>query len=453
MSKQKLISGIEKLVTPVISTLGPNGKNVIIKTPNGVKITKDGVSVASYIKSDDPIEQAGIEIIREAALKNALLVGDGTTTATLLASQFIKAKYDKSELDMLPSLLDEEIKLYKLDSDNKIKHVAYIASNGDEVISDLVDEAFKWTKNSGIITVEQGDTNHVEPIEGSIFDTGYLSPAFVNKKTRFEAADVQVVITMETINTNQKLLDSLSNLDFDKPILLLANDVTGEAFSSAVRNVSTGNIKLCVCKLPSYGIYKQLNYETLLALFAKSLKSNELYIKGSAKKVVVSQDSLQIIAPDTTDAVKDEYLSVLWEKIQSIVSDDYQKNRFMEHYAKLHGVAAIIYVKSNNDIELSEKKDRIDDAIHAVKAALEEGVVPGGGYVFYKLSEKVTNYKDALKSPAAIIYSGQIPTYWLDDLNFADIWDPAKTLRVALETAISVTNLLHWSDHVIDATK
>jgi chaperonin GroEL len=448
-NKEILLSGIEYLASVVGSTLGPNGKNVIINTDRGVRITKDGVTVASFINSENPIENAGIQIIKEAALKNATLVGDGTTTATVLASEFIKAGLDKEELENMWSLFDKTIQQYR--NDNYTPYdVAYIASNGDDIISALVAEAFS-RNDAGMITVEDGDSDYVEFVEGYSFDSGYVDPLFINKRSKYEASDVTIVLTPDKLMSAQNLMEVLPE-DLSKPILLIVGDIAGEALQSVVLNKIKGNINICVVKIPGYGIYKQSAFEQLVALISHTTAPNKRYY-GTAQKVIVNRDNFVLVQPDTDVDVLAQYSEALWEKVKQ-TTDQYEKDKYIKLYSGLSGSAAVIYLRSNNDIELNERKDRIDDAIHAVKAAKEGGVVPGAGFVFAKMAEQLVTYNNALSTPLNLIFKDTVPNEGVYQyLVSNNVLDPVKNLRVALETAISLTTLLHSTDYVINTVK
>jgi chaperonin GroEL len=504
-ARDSIKRGVNALADAVKVTLGPKGRNVIIgKSFGGPQITKDGVTVAKEIELEDPLENMGAQMVKEVASKTNDLAGDGTTTATVLAQAIVKeglknvaaganpmdlkAGIDKAVTAITENLNKQAKKVSN--SSDMIKQVASISANNDELIGDLISEAFDKVGKEGVITVEEskGTETYVDVVEGMQFDRGYLSPYFVtdSEKMQTEMESPMILLYDKKVSTMKDLLPILEPVaQQGKSLLIIAEDVDGEALATLVVNKLRGSLKIAAVKAPGFGDRRKAMLEDIAILTGGTVISEELgftlenatlEMLGTAETVTIDKDNTTIVKG--AGAKKDIKARVNQIKAQiETTTSDYDKEKLQERLAKLAGGVAVLYVGAASEVEMKEKKDRVDDALHATRAAVEEGIVAGGGValvrakaVLEKLNanslDEVTGMNivaRAIEAPLRTIvenaggegsvvinkvlegkknfgYDAKSDQY-VDMLN-AGIIDPKKVTRVALENAASVAGMI-----------
>ncbi len=511
-ARDRMLHGIEILNNAVKVTLGPKGRNVILDKSYGApRITKDGVTVAKEIELEDKFENMGAQMVREVASKTNDTAGDGTTTATVLAHAIVKEgiKYVSAgmnpmdlkrgiDLAVVEAVKDIQARAKKISSSEEVAQVGTISSNGDVAIGKMIAEAMKKVGNEGVITVEEAKTAETEldVVEGMQFDRGYLSPYFITnaEKMIVELDDPYILIFEKKLSSLQALLPILEAVvQTGKPLLILAEDVEGEALATLVVNKLRGGLKVAAVKAPGFGDRRKAMLEDIGVLTAGQMISEDLGIKlenvglemlGRAKKVRMDKETTTII--DGAGAKADILGRIAQIKAQiEEVTSEYDKEKLQERLAKLAGGVAIIKVGGVTEVEVKEKKDRVDDALNATRAAVEEGIVPGGGTALLRAKAAVAKLKNnnadiqaginivlkALEAPLRQIVEnagveGSIvtnkitehksPTYCYNaqtdeyvDAIITGIIDPAKVVRTALQNAASVAGLLITTEAMI----
>ncbi|HRF80411.1 MAG TPA: chaperonin GroEL, partial [Flavobacteriales bacterium] len=499
-ARDRLKRGVDHLANAVKVTLGPKGRNVIIDKKFGApQVTKDGVTVAKEIELRDAVENRGAQMLKEVASKTADIAGDGTTTATVLAQAIVTAGLKNvaagaNPMDLkrgidkaVSSVVDELKKMSKAvgDDNAKIKQVATISANNDEFIGSLIAEAMAKVKKEGVITVEEakGTDTTVEVVEGMQFDRGYLSPYFVTNAEKMEAdlENAYILIYDKKISTMKELLPVLEKAaQTGKPLLIISEDVDGEALATLVVNKIRGALKVAAVKAPGFGDRRKAMLEDIAILTGGTVISEErgfklenadLTMLGRAEKISIDKDNTTIVngAGKKDDIVG--RVNQIKAQIETTTSD-YDKEKLQERLAKLAGGVAVLYIGAATEVEMKEKKDRVDDALHATRAAVEEGIVPGGGVAYIRAQqvleklEGVNNdettgigiVRRAIEEPLRQIvanaglegsivvqkvrdgkadfgFNARTETY--ENLLAAGVIDPTKVTRVALENAAS----------------
>jgi chaperonin GroEL len=514
-SRDRMFRGIEILNNAVKVTLGPKGRNVIIDKSYGApRITKDGVTVAKEIELEDKFENMGAQMVREVASKTNDSAGDGTTTATLLAHAIVKEgmKYVAAgmnpmdlkrgiDLAVIAAVKDIEKRSKKISSSEEVAQVGTISSNGDTSIGNMIAEAMKKVGNQGVITVEEAKTAETEldVVEGMQFDRGYLSPYFITNSEKMiaELDDPYILIFEKKLSSLQGMLPILEAVvQSAKPLLIIAEDVEGEALATLVVNKLRGGLKVAAVKAPGFGDRRKAMLDDIAVLTAGQMISEDLGIKlenvtlemlGRAKKVRIDKENTTIIDGIGKKPEIEGRIAQIKSQIEDTTSD-YDKEKLQERLAKLAGGVAIIRVGGSTEIEVKEKKDRVDDALNATRAAVEEGIVPGGGVALLRAKSAVAKLKNdnvdiqagisivlkALESPIRQIVEnagveGSIvvnkisenksETYCFNaqteeyvDAIKTGIVDPAKVVRAALQNAASVAGLLITTEAMIADT-
>jgi chaperonin GroEL len=511
-ARDKVLRGVDTLANAVKVTLGPKGRNVVIEKSFGApRITKDGVTVAKEIELEDKFENMGAQMVREVASKTNDLAGDGTTTATVLAQAIVKEGAKAVAAGMNPMDLKRGIDLAveqvvaevkkrakKVTANEEIAQVATISANGDTEIGRYLAEAMKKVGNDGVITVEEakGLETELEVVEGMQFDRGYVSPYFVTNpdKMKVELEDPYVLIHEKKLTGLQAMLPLLEAVvQTGKPLLIVAEDVEGEALATLVVNRLRGGLKVAAVKAPGFGDRRKAMLEDIAVLTGGTAISEDLGIKlenvtvqmlGRAKKVVIDKENTTII--EGAGAKKD--ISARVEQIKAQIEEttsDYDREKLQERLAKLAGGVAVIRVGGATEVEVKERKDRVDDALHATRAAVEEGILPGGGVALLRAvkgleSVKPTNpdqkagvdiVRRAIQVPARqIVLNGgedgslivgkllekdqynwgfNAATGEYQDLVSQGVIDPAKVVRTALQDAASVAGLLITTEALV----
>ncbi|GAK90032.1 heat shock protein 60 family chaperone GroEL [Nonlabens ulvanivorans] len=497
--------GVDALANAVKVTLGPKGRNVIIGKSFGAPVvTKDGVSVAKEIELVDELENMGAQMVKEVASRTNDLAGDGTTTATVLAQAIVKEGLknvaaganpmdlkrgiDKA-VEAITADLDKQSKKVG-DSSEMIKQVASISANNDEVVGDLIAKAFGKVGKEGVITVEEakGTDTYVDVVEGMQFDRGYLSPYFVtnSEKMTTELDNPYILLFDKKISTMKELMPVLEPVaQTGKPLLIIAEDVDGEALATLVVNKLRGSLKIAAVKAPGFGDRRKAMLEDIAILTGGTVISEErgftlenatLEMLGTAEKVDINKDNTTVVNGSGNAADIKARVGQIKSQIDNTTSD-YDKEKLQERLAKLAGGVAVLYVGAASEVEMKEKKDRVDDALHATRAAVEEGIVAGGGVALVRakaaLSKIKANNPDeetgisivarAIEAPLRTIvenaggegsvviskileskgnqgYDAKNDTYV--DMLKAGIIDPKKVTRVALENAASVSGMI-----------
>jgi len=502
-AREKILKGVNVLADAVTVTLGPKGRNVVLEKSFGApNVTKDGVTVAKEIELEDKFENMGAQMVKEVASKTSDVAGDGTTTATVLARsiytegiKMVAAGHDpmsiKRGIDRAVSVVTQELKgLSKPTKDRKeIAQVGTISANNDATIGDIIAEAMEKVGKEGVITVEEakGLETTLEVVEGMQFDRGYLSPYFVTDPERMEARleDAYVLIHEKKISSMKDLLPVLESIaKTGKPFLLIAEDVEGEALATLVVNKIRGTLNCVAVKAPGFGDRRKAMLEDIAILTGGKVIAEELGIKlesvtladlGRAKRLVSDKDNTTIIDGAGKKADIESRIKQIRAQIEETTSD-YDREKLQERLAKLVGGVAVIRVGAATEIEMKEKKARVEDALHATRAAVEEGVVPGGGVALIRAiaaleglrageEEKIgiNIIKKAAEDPARWIaanagWEGSVvvdkvkngkgafgfnaATEEFEDLMKAGIIDPTKVVRSALQNAASVASLL-----------
>ncbi len=511
-ARERMLRGVETLANTVKVTLGPKGRNVVIEKSFGApRVTKDGVTVAKEIELEDKFENMGAQMVREVAQKTNDQAGDGTTTATVLAHAIVKEGARAVAAGMNPMDLKRGIDLAvnavvadikkrakKVGSSAEVAQVGTISSNGDATVGKMIAEAMQKVGNEGVITVEEAKalTTDVEIVEGMQFDRGYLSPYFVTnaEKMLAELEDAYVLLHEKKLSGLQALLPVLEAVvQSGKPLLIVAEDVEGEALATLVVNKLRGGLKVAAVKAPGFGDRRKAMLEDIAVLTGGQLIAEDLGIKlesvtvsmlGRAKKVVIEKEKTTIV--DGAGKKKDIEARVaqIKQQIEETMSD-YDREKLQERLAKLAGGVAVIRVGGATEVEVKEKKDRVEDALNATRAAVEEGIVPGGGVALLRAKKSVGRLQNdnadvqaginivlkALEAPMRQIaensgVEGSIvvnkvmenksETFGFDaqgeeyvDMVDEGIVDPAKVVRAALQDAASVAGLLVTTEAMV----
>ena len=507
-----LKKGVDKLADAVKVTLGPKGRNVVIEKKFGApQITKDGVTVAKEIELSNAYENIGAQMVKEVASKTGDDAGDGTTTATVLAQSLIsvglknvaaganpmdlKRGMDKAVIKVVESIKAQAQNVG--DDFSKIEQVAKIAANNDSAIGALIAEAMEKVNKEGVITVEaaKGTETYVDVVEGMQFDRGYISPYFITdgEKMAAELDHPYILIHDKKISTMKDLLPILEqSAQTGRPLLIIAEDVDGEALATLVVNRLRGSLKVCAVKAPGFGDRRKEMLEDLAVLTGgvviteekgMKLEDTTLEMLGRAEKITVDKEATTVVAgAGAEDAIKTR-VNQIKKQIETTTSD-YDKEKLQERLAKLAGGVAVLYVGASSEVEMKEKKDRVDDALHATRAAVEEGIVPGGGVAYIRSiaslegltgdnEDETTGIeivKRAIQEPmrqiafnagkegAVIVqkvsegkgdfgYNARTDVY--ENLYEAGVIDPAKVTRIALENAASIAGMFLTTECVL----
>mgnify|MGYP001000364271 FL=1 len=511
-ARESLKRGVDALANAVKVTLGPKGRNVILgKTYGAPHITKDGVSVAKEIELEDPFENMGAQLVKEVASKTNDDAGDGTTTATILAQSIIgvglknvtaganpmdlKRGIDKAVAKIVAEIrsMAQEIG----DNFEKIEHVAKISANGDEQIGQLIAEAMRKVKKEGVITVEEakGIETTVEVVEGMQFDRGYISPYFVTNSEKMEAQleNPYILIYDKKISTLKEILPILEQtVQTGRPLLIIAEDIDSEALATLVVNRLRGGLKVCAVKAPGFGDRRKAMLQDIAILTDGVVISEETGLKidavtldmlGKAEKITVDKDNTTIVGGAGDKEAIRERSAQIKAQIANTTSD-YDREKLQERLAKLSGGVAVLYVGAPSEVEMKEKKDRVDDALSATRAAVEEGTVPGGGTALLRAvraldglvgenEDETTGIEiirraveeplrqivaNAGKEGAVIVqrvkdgegdfgYNARLDQF--ENLYASGVIDPAKVTRVALENAASIAGMFLTTECVI----
>jgi chaperonin GroEL len=513
-ARDKIKKGVDKLADAVKVTLGPKGRNVILDKKFGAPtVTKDGVSVAKEIELKDAIENMGAQLVKEVASKTADAAGDGTTTATVLAQSIyahgiknvaaganpmdLKRGIDKA-VEAVVDHLRKQSK--KIKDSNEIAQIATISSNSDETIGKMIADAMDKVGKDGVITVEEakGTETEVKTVEGMQFDRGYLSPYFVTNTEKMEVELDQpfVLIYDKKISSMKELLPVLEqSAQTGKPLVIIAEEVEGEALATLVVNKIRGALRVAAVKAPGFGDRRKAMLEDIAVLTGGKVISEEQGFKlenttldmlGRAEKINIDKDNTTIVNGAGNKSEIQGRVAQIKAQIETTTSD-YDKEKLQERLAKLSGGVAILYVGAATEVEMKEKKDRVDDALHATRAAVQEGIVPGGGVAYIRAIDAIKNAQDlgvhnedqatgvnivrlALESPLRTIAenAGQEGSVIVNKVrdgkkdygynardnkfeNFFDagIIDPTKVTRLALENAASIAGLLLTTEAVV----
>ncbi|MCJ2141345.1 chaperonin GroEL [Methylobacterium sp. E-066] len=511
-AREKMLRGVELLASAVKVTLGPKGRNVVIEKSFGApRITKDGVTVAKEIELADKFENMGAQMVREVASKSSDIAGDGTTTATVLAASIVRegVKYVaagmnpmdlKRGIDLAVAAVVKDIseRSRKVASSEEIAQVGTISANGDKEIGEMIAHAMQKVGNEGVITVEEAKTAETEldVVEGMQFDRGYLSPYFITNAEKMVAdlEDPYILIHEKKLSSLQAMLPVLEAVvQTGKPLLIIAEDIEGEALATLVVNKLRGGLKVAAVKAPGFGDRRKAMLEDIAILTKGQMIAEDLGIKlenvtldmlGRAKRVRIEKETTTIIDGIGEKSDIEGRISQIKAQIEE-TSSDYDREKLQERLAKLAGGVAVIRVGGSTEVEVKEKKDRVDDALHATRAAVEEGIVPGGGTALLRAKAAVQGLSNenpdvqagikivlkALEAPIRQIASnsgvegsivvGNIlanasPTYGFNaqteeyvDMLQAGIVDPSKVVRAALQGAASVAGLLVTTEAMI----
>ncbi|WP_457662994.1 chaperonin GroEL [Sinorhizobium medicae] len=510
-AREKMLRGVDILADAVKVTLGPKGRNVVIDKSFGApRITKDGVSVAKEIELEDKFENMGAQMVREVASKTNDIAGDGTTTATVLAQAIVREGAKAVAAGMNPMDLKRGIdlavaevvkdllaKAKKINTSDEVAQVGTISANGEKQIGLDIAEAMQKVGNEGVITVEEAKTaeTELEVVEGMQFDRGYLSPYFVTNPEKMVAdlEDAYILLHEKKLSNLQAMLPVLEAVvQTGKPLLIIAEDVEGEALATLVVNKLRGGLKIAAVKAPGFGDRRKAMLEDIAILTGGTVISEDLGIKlesvtldmlGRAKKVSITKENTTIVDGAGQKSDIEGRVAQIKAQIEETTSD-YDREKLQERLAKLAGGVAVIRVGGATEVEVKEKKDRIDDALNATRAAVQEGIVPGGGVALLRSSVKITVkgenddqdagvniVRRALQSPArqivenagdeASIVVGKILEKNTDDFGYnaqtgeygdmiaMGIIDPVKVVRTALQDAASVASLLITTEAMI----
>ena len=511
-ARENLKKGVDALSNAVKITLGPKGRNVIIEKSYGApQITKDGVTVAKEVELKDPVQNMGAQMVKEVASKTNDIAGDGTTTATVLAQSIIttglknvtaganpmdlKRGIDKAVSEVVKALHAQTQQVG--DSNEKIKQVAAISANNDHTIGALIAEAMTKVKKEGVITVEEakGIETYVEVVEGMQFDRGYISPYFVTNTEKMEAVyeNPFILIYDKKVSVMKDLLPLLEKaLQTGRPLIIIAEDVEGEALATLVVNRLRGSLKVAAVKAPGFGDRRKEMLEDIAILTGGVVISEEkgyrledatLDMLGTADKVSIDKENTTIVSGNGEKAAIDARVAQIKKQIE-LTTSDYDKEKLQERLAKLAGGVAVIYVGAASEMEMKEKKDRFADALAATRAAIEEGIIPGGGVGFIRAIDSISNLKGenddettgiaivkrALEEPLRQIvenaglegsvivnrvkegkgdFGFNARTEVYENLYEAGVIDPTKVARVALENAASIAGMLLTTECVI----
>ncbi|MBO6901903.1 MAG: chaperonin GroEL [Rhizobiaceae bacterium] len=511
-ARERMLKGVNILADAVKVTLGPKGRNVVIDKSFGApRITKDGVTVAKEIELEDKFENMGAQMVREVASKTNDIAGDGTTTATVLAQAIVKEGAKavasgmnpmdlKRGIDKAVDAVVAELKsnARKITQNGEIAQVGTISANGEEEVGKMIAEAMQKVGNEGVITVEEAKTaeTELEVVEGMQFDRGYLSPYFITdqEKMRVELEEPYVLIHEKKLSNLQAMLPVLESVvQSSKPLLIIAEDVEGEALATLVVNKLRGGLKVAAVKAPGFGDRRKAMLQDIAILTGGTAISEDLGIKlenvtlnmlGRAKKVVIEKENTTIV----DGAGKKDEINGRVQQIKAQIeetSSDYDREKLQERLAKLAGGVAVIRVGGATEVEVKEKKDRVDDALHATRAAVEEGVLPGGGVALLRARKALDNLKvdnsdqqfgveivrKAIEAPvrqiaanagaegsiivgkltekADFAWGWNAQTNEFGDLYKQGVIDPVKVVRTALQDAASVAGLLVTTEAMV----
>src|SRR5271165_4692921 len=514
-ARDRMLRGVDVLNNAVKVTLGPKGRNVILDKSYGApRITKDGVTVAKEIELEDKFENMGAQMVREVASKTADLAGDGTTTATVLAASIMKEGLKLVAAGMNPMDLkrgvdiavtavvkDIERRAKKVLSSEEIAQIGTIASNGDLSIGKMIADAIKKVGNEGVITVEEAKTRETEldVVEGMQFDRGYVSPYFITNAEKMvaELEDAYLLLHEKKLSSLQPILPPLEAVvQAGKPLLIVAEDIEGEALATLVVNKLRGGLKVAAVKAPGFGDRRKAMLEDIAVLTGGTMIAEDLGIKlenvtlqmlGRAKRVRIEKENTTVIDGAGKKSDIEGRIAQIKAQIEETTSD-YDKEKLQERLAKLAGGVAVIRVGGSTEVEVKEKKDRVDDAMHATKAAVEEGIVPGGGVALLRAKAAVGKLSDenadvqaginivlrALEAPirqivenagvegsivVGKVLANKSQTFGFDaqteqyvDMLDAGIVDPAKVVRVALQDAASIAGLMITTEAMVAET-
>ena len=511
-ARTNLKAGVDALANAVKVTLGPKGRNVVIDRKFGApSVTKDGVSVAKEIELEDPVGNMGAQMVKEVASKTADVAGDGTTTATVLAQALVaeglrnvaaganpmdlKRGMDKAADAIVGGL--REISREVGSDNSKIEQVGTISANNDETIGSLIAEAMKVVGNEGVITVEEakGTETEVKTVEGMQFDRGYLSPYFVTNPDKMEAEleNPYILIHDKKISNMKDLLPVLEQTaQGGRPLLLIAEDVDGEALATLVVNKIRGALKVAAVKAPGFGDRRKAMLQDIAILTGGQVISEETGLKlenttiadlGTAEKITIDKDNTTVVNGAGEKAAIEARVGQIKAQIETTTSD-YDREKLQERLAKLAGGVAVLYVGAATEVEMKEKKDRVDDALHATRAAVEEGIVPGGGTAYIRAAGKLADLEGdnedettgikivlrAIEEPLRQIVANaggegavvansvregegdfgyNARTEVFENLFEACVIDPTKVTRVALENAVSISGMVLTTECVI----
>ncbi|MBP1882730.1 chaperonin GroEL [Sinorhizobium mexicanum] len=511
-ARDRMLRGVDIMANAVRVTLGPKGRNVVIDRSFGApRITKDGVSVAKEIELEDKFENMGAQMLREVASRTSDVAGDGTTTATVLAQAIVKEGAKavasgmnpmdlKRGIDLAVEAIVKELETHarKVSKNAEIAQVATISANGDAEIGRYLAEAMEKVGNEGVITVEEAKTAEIEleVVEGMQFDRGYLSPYFITNqdKMRVEFEDPYILIHEKKLSNLQAMIPILESvIQSGKPLLIIAEDVEGEALATLVVNKLRGGLKIVAVKAPGFGDRRKAMLEDIAILSGGTVVSEDLGIKlenvtmdtlGRAKRVIVEKETTTIVDGAGEKADIGGRISQIKAQIEETTSD-YDREKLQERLAKLAGGVAVIRVGGSTEVEVKEKKDRVDDALHATRAAVEEGILPGGGVALLRVVKTLGNVptanddqrvgveivRRAIEAPVRQIaenagaegsivvgklreksdfsYGWNAQTGEFGDLYDMGVIDPAKVVRAALQDAASVAGLLVTTEAMI----
>jgi len=515
-ARDQLKRGVDALANAVKVTLGPKGRNVIIDKKFGAPtITKDGVSVAKEIELVDPIENMGAQMLKEVASKTADIAGDGTTTATVLAQAIVTAGLKhvaaganpmdlKRGIDKAVALIVANLSKQSTavgDDNKKIEQIATISANNDHTVGKLIAEAMERVKKEGVITVEEakGTETTVEVVEGMQFDRGYISPYFVTDAEKMEAVleNPYILIYDKKISSMKDLLPILEKaVQTGRPLLIIAEDVDSEALATLVVNKIRGSLRIAAVKAPGFGDRRKAMLEDIAILTGGQLISEERGYKlenadltylGRAEKISIDKDNTTIVGGAGAKEDITARVNQIKAQMESTTSD-YDREKLQERLAKLAGGVAVLYVGAATEVEMKEKKDRVDDALHATRAAVEEGIIPGGGVAYIRAIEALDGVKGenddetfgfnivkrSLEEPLRQIvanaggegsiviqkvkegtgdfgYNARTEVY--ENMLAAGVIDPTKVARVALENAASIAGMLLTTECVLSEKK
>src|ERR1700689_3499106 len=511
-ARDRMLRGVDILNNAVKVTLGPKGRNVILDKSYGApRITKDGVTVAKEIELSDKFENMGAQMVREVASKTNDLAGDGTTTATVLAASIMKEGLKLVAAGMNPMDLkrgidiavtavvkDIEKRAKKVQSSDEIAQIGTIAANGDKTIGKMISDAMKKFGNEGVITVEEAKTAETEldVVEGMQFDRGYLSPYFVTNAEKMicELEDSYILIHEKKLSSLQPMLPVLEAVvQAGKPLLIIAEDIEGEALATLVVNKLRGGLKVAAVKAPGFGDRRKAMLEDIAILTGGQMIAEDLGIKlenvtlamlGKAKRIRIEKENTTIINGAGKKSDIEGRVGQIKAQIEETTSD-YDKEKLQERLAKLAGGVAVIRVGGATEVEVKEKKDRVDDSLNATRAAVEEGIVPGGGVALLRAKAAIGKLSDenadvqsginivlkALEAPirqiaensgvegsivVGKVLANKTPAFGFDaqteqyvDMLSAGIVDPAKVVRVALQDAASIAGLMITTEAMV----
>ena len=511
-ARERMLRGVDILANAVKVTLGPKGRNVVLDKSFGApRITKDGVTVAKEIELEDKFENMGAQMVREVASKTNDLAGDGTTTATVLAQSIVQEGAKAVAAGMNPMDLKRGIDLAvadvvanlvkgakKIKTSEEVAQVGTISANGDESVGKMIAEAMQKVGNEGVITVEEAKTadTELEVVEGMQFDRGYLSPYFITNPDKMvaELEDAYILLHEKKLSNLQAMLPVLEAVvQSSKPLLIIAEDVEGEALATLVVNKLRGGLKVAAVKAPGFGDRRKAMLEDIAILTGGTAISEDLGIKlenvtlemlGRAKKVVIEKENTTIVDGAGKKAEIQGRVAQIKAQIEETTSD-YDREKLQERLAKLAGGVAVIRVGGSTEVEVKERKDRVDDAMHATRAAVEEGILPGGGVALLRAVKALDSVtvdnpdqkygvdivRRAIETPvrqiaenagaegsiivgklrekAEFAWGWNAQTNEYGDLYKQGVIDPAKVVRTALEDAASVAGLLVTTEAMV----